>query len=79
MVGPCRSRPYAYARFAYCYLAREYTGASLHEIAKLLGERDHTTILYGVHRAEILSVDDAEFCEALTRTAAVFEGLTKAP
>jgi chromosomal replication initiator protein len=32
------------------YICREYTDATLEQIAKLLGKRDHSTVMHGVKR-----------------------------
>lgn len=51
LLGQCRAKKYAYPRQLVMYLASERTSASTPMIGRLLGERDHTTIMYGVKRA----------------------------
>ncbi|MBL8058741.1 MAG: chromosomal replication initiator protein DnaA [Anaerolineales bacterium] len=45
--GPERSKDIAWARQVAMYLIREETDASLPSIGEALGNRDHTTIMYG--------------------------------
>ncbi|MCL6091898.1 MAG: chromosomal replication initiator protein DnaA [Actinobacteria bacterium] len=45
--GPSRSRPLVAARQMAMYLMRELTDYSFPEIAKALGNRDHTTVIHG--------------------------------
>ncbi len=41
------------------YLCREYTDASLEEIGKLLGKKDHTTVMSGISKIKTnMSIDD---------------------
>ena len=47
-----RTRNIVVPRQEFCWLAYEYTGCSLTEIARFLGGRDHTTILHSVKRHE---------------------------
>jgi chromosomal replication initiator protein len=53
------------------YLSKNLTSRSYPEIARKLGGRDHTTVLYGVRKIEeLMSVDSqiAEDAEILRRT-----------
>jgi chromosomal replication initiator protein len=45
-----RNKGIAYPRQVVMYLARKYTDASLQTIGKLLGGRDHTTIMHGAEK-----------------------------
>lgn len=49
------------ARQVWGYLARELTPWTLPAIARMLGGRDHTTILHGIRRVESLREADIEF------------------
>ena len=41
------------------YLCREHTDASLEEIGKILGKKDHTTVMSGINKIrQKLSLDD---------------------
>jgi len=48
--GPSRSRKVVKPRHIAMYLARQETEASLPQIGKALGDRDHTTVLYGANK-----------------------------
>lgn len=53
-----RARQVAWGRHCYCLLARELTGLSYHRIAMSIGNRDHSTVIYGVEKArERLDMD----------------------
>lgn len=56
-----RSREQVRARQLLCLLAKRHTKRSLPEIGRLVGGRDHTTVLHSVRKAEQLMFDDAEF------------------
>jgi chromosomal replication initiator protein len=58
LVSKNRSRPLTTARHVAMYLLRECTGLSLIKIGELF-ERDHTTVLHGVKKVEILMRDRA--------------------
>ena len=58
LVSKNRSRPLTTARHVAMYLLRECTGLSLIKIGELF-ERDHTTVLHGVKKIEILMRDRA--------------------
>jgi chromosomal replication initiator protein len=45
--GPSRTRPLVFARQVAMYLMRELTDYSLSDIARELGNRDHSTVLHG--------------------------------
>jgi chromosomal replication initiator protein len=60
LIGPDRSKEVAMARQVAMYLVREDTDASLPDVGKMLGGRDHTTIIYGCKKiADIIERDDA--------------------
>jgi hypothetical protein len=48
MISPRRYRHLAHARQEAIYLMAKYTTLSLGQIGKILGNRDHTTILHGL-------------------------------
>ncbi len=58
LIGPRRSKELVRPRQIAMYLARQETNASLPEIGRLLGDRDHTTILYGISKIEGLLEQD---------------------
>lgn len=49
--SPRRHRDAVKARFVYYALARVYTSASLPQIGRAAGNRDHSTVLHGIRRA----------------------------
>ncbi len=58
--GRGRSRQVALPRQVAMYLIREETDASLPQVGKLLGGRDHTTVMYGYDKiAELMETDEA--------------------
>lgn len=61
IVGDCRQRTVARARFAVCVVASRKLGRSSVAIGRALGDRDHTSILYALRRAETLVRDDEDF------------------
>ncbi|MFN2544397.1 MAG: chromosomal replication initiator protein DnaA [Actinomycetota bacterium] len=58
LVSKNRSRPLTTARHVAMYLLRECTGLSLIKIGELF-DRDHTTVLHGVKKIELLMRDRA--------------------
>jgi len=70
LLGQSRARSVARPRQMAMYLCKRLTQRSLPEIARKIGGRDHTTVLYGVRKIEeLLSVDSqiAEDAELLRR------------
>ncbi len=56
LLGPRRFRPFVAARNEAAYRLRQETSLSLPQIGRLLGSRDHTTIVHAVRRhAETLA------------------------
>jgi hypothetical protein len=58
-------------RQVVCYLARRHTGRSLADIGRLLGGRDHTTILYSARHVESDYDKFREHIEAIVAKLAV--------
>ncbi|MBF9057676.1 chromosomal replication initiator protein DnaA [Rhodobacterales bacterium HKCCSP123] len=70
ITGSSRARAVARPRQMAMYLSKTLTSRSYPEIARKLGGRDHTTVLYGVRKIEeLMSVDSqiAEDAELLRR------------
>jgi chromosomal replication initiator protein len=68
-----RSRAVAFPRQMAMYLARTETDASYPQIGTLLGNRDHTTILYGYEKiAALLETDGAVRRDLLTIKAVLY-------
>ena len=57
--GASRARSIAYPRQVVMYMARTETDASLPLIGQRLGNRDHTTIMYGHKKIETLVEKDS--------------------
>lgn len=55
------------ARHAAAWALRwQYKDLSLSEIGRLLGGRNHTTIMYGIDAAEQRAISDADYALALS-------------
>ena len=65
LVGPKRHRAIARPRQMAMYLAKQLTTASLPEIGRAFGGRDHTTVMHGVRRIEELSTLDSRISDDL--------------
>ena len=63
LVGPSRARSVARPRQMAMYLCKKLTPKSLPEIARRIGGRDHTTVLYGVRKIEELMAVDSQIAE----------------
>jgi chromosomal replication initiator protein len=57
--GRNRSREIVVPRQIAMYLMREETGASLSEIGRALGGRDHTTVIHGIEKIEGKLLEDS--------------------
>ncbi|MEM7722230.1 MAG: chromosomal replication initiator protein DnaA [Pseudomonadota bacterium] len=71
LIGSSRARAVARPRQMAMYMCKKLTRRSLPEIARRIGDRDHTTILYGVRKIEeLIAIDSqiAEDAEILRRT-----------
>jgi chromosomal replication initiation ATPase DnaA len=72
MTGAIRSGPMVRARFAVMWVARELFGFSTPVIGRALGNRDHSTVLNGLKRAEELRIEDSDFREITDGLVTVF-------
>lgn len=53
LTGPCRRRPYTYYRFVAVWAIRQLCQhMSYPAIGRMMGDRDHTTIIHAERRAE---------------------------
>jgi chromosomal replication initiator protein len=74
MASSSRSRTIAYPRQVAMYLARTETDASLPQIGARLGNRDHTTVLYGYEKiAKEVERDDTIRRDTLEIKATLYE------
>jgi chromosomal replication initiator protein len=77
ILGQSRTRKVARPRQLVMYLAREETDSSLPQIGRQLGDRDHTTVLYGCEKIEeLLEVEPSLRREMLEIKARLFERVT---
>src|SRR5690606_8609888 len=58
MSGRSRSREIVVPRQIAMYLIREETSASLADIGRALGGRDHTTVMHGIEKIENQLLED---------------------
>lgn len=63
ITGSSRARAVARPRQMAMYLSKSLTTRSYPEIARKLGGRDHTTVLYGVRKIEELMAVDSQIAE----------------
>ena len=69
--SPIRTAEVVLPRQIVMYLAKHRIGASLPAIGRVLGGRNHTTILHGIKRIEArLASSDVEFTERINRLIA---------
>lgn len=61
IIGSARDAHIVQARFATCWVARKAFKLSYPAIGRVLGKRDHTTILAACRRAEQMRAADATF------------------
>jgi len=61
LTGDSRMRHIVLARQAACWVLRQASPLSLEEIGRLLGGRDHTTIIYSIGQIERRCAADPHF------------------
>lgn len=69
-----KSRPLPIARFAAAYLMRDFADYSYPRIGRVLGGRDHTTVMYGVRKCEKLMQDNPFYAAKVARVHAKITG-----
>jgi chromosomal replication initiator protein len=60
-----RTKAVAFPRQIAMYLARQLTHASLAEIGRTFGGKDHTTVLHAVEKIQTLLQEDPKFKKTL--------------
>jgi chromosomal replication initiator protein len=60
-----RTKAVAFPRQIAMYLTRQLTHASLTEIGRSFGGKDHTTVLHAVEKVHTLVQDDPKFKKSL--------------
>jgi len=71
-----RTAQIAHARQVGMYLARQVTRLSLEEIGGFYGGRDHSTVLYAIHKVSAAAKSEAESQEVLSDLLARLRGRT---
>ena len=67
-MGPRRARIYSWPRQIVMHIAREKCPhLSLPSIGRLMGGRDHTTVIHGIKACQIRMEDDPDFRETYNR------------
>ena len=59
--GQRRLKPLVVPRQVCMYLLREINSLGLQTIGELLGRKDHTTVIHGIHKIELLLKEDAKY------------------
>lgn len=65
LLGPSRTRPIARPRQILMYLLRRELGLPLEEVGRLVGGRDHTTVMHAVEKITSLASNDVQIREDL--------------
>jgi chromosomal replication initiation ATPase DnaA len=74
--SPNRTRDYARARFAVAYVLKRYRpDLSYPQIARMLGRKDHTTILHAVAEAKKLRRSNDDFAALCLHLEGVANGV----
>lgn len=77
LVGSSRVRCYVHPRQAAMLLMRRHTAvgkASMSEIGRVCGGRDHTTVLHSITQAEERIKNDPAFAELIAKAEAIIAG-----
>jgi hypothetical protein len=74
-----RKHTWAHPRQEAMALARELTGRSYPEIARMFGDRDHTTVIYAFRKIRACAATDEALAARLTEARARLAALAPAP
>jgi len=69
-----RTKEIAHARHVAMYLARTLTSASLPQIGKSFGDRDHTSVLHACNKIKGMVEDDWRFKEEVEQLMRALQG-----
>ena len=69
--GPSRVQPLATHRQVAMYLCRELTDLSLPKIGRILGGRDHTTVMHGINKTKKLLTTDPELARQVSHLSRI--------
>lgn len=75
IVGPARTKAIAEARLCFYLVCRRCSRLSSVEIGRFVGNRDHTTVLDGVKRAEAMIAKDRWFAAAFRELLETFSAI----
>jgi chromosomal replication initiator protein len=67
LLGDSRARPIARPRQILMYLLRTHLGVSLEEVGRLIGGRDHTTVMHAVEKITQLATNDVQIREDILK------------
>ncbi len=67
LLGESRERSVARPRQMLMYLLRTYLRTSLEEVGRLVGDRDHTTVMHAVNKITQLAASDVNIREDIVR------------
>ncbi len=67
LLGDSRARPIARPRQILMYLLRTHLGLSLEEVGRLVGDRDHTTVMHAVGKITELATTDVQIREDISK------------
>jgi chromosomal replication initiator protein len=67
LLGESRARPIARPRQILMYLLRTHLGISLEEVGRLVGGRDHTTVMHAVEKITQLATNDVQIREDILK------------
>lgn len=77
IVSPERKRVIARPRQIAMYIARQYSGRSLPDIGRRIGDRDHTTVLHACRRIESLMQESPALAYLVDRVARRYQWETQ--
>lgn len=72
IIGERRLQVYIRPRAAICWLAKLLTDYSLPQIGRVLGDRDHSTVVHLLAKAEKLRTTDPAFVRTTDKLARIF-------
>jgi chromosomal replication initiator protein len=67
LLGEGRSRPIARPRQVLMYILRTHLGIPLEEVGRIVGNRDHTTVMHAVGKITQLAASDVQIREDISR------------
>ncbi len=67
LLGESRARPIARPRQVLMYLLRTHLGIPLEEVGRVVGGRDHTTVMHAVEKVSELATNDVQIREDILK------------